>query len=126
MTSGNAAFYFIEMNTRIQVEHPVTEFVTGIDLVREMIRIAGGEPLRLKQGDIAMRGHAIEVRINAEDPDADFLPQPGTVGELHIPGGPGMRFDTMLYPGYRFRRSTIRCSASSSCGTTAARPPWRD
>ena len=94
------AFHFIEMNTRIQVEHPVSEFVTGIDLVREMLRIAGGEPLRLKQGDIAMRGHAIEVRINAEDPDADFRPQPGTVGELHIPGGPGVRFDTMIYPGY--------------------------
>ena len=94
------AFHFIEMNTRIQVEHPVSEFVTGVDLVREMLRIAGGEPLRLKQGDIAVRGHAIEVRINAEDPDADFRPQPGTVGELRIPGGHGVRFDTMLYPGY--------------------------
>ena len=94
------AFYFIEMNTRIQVEHPVTEFVTGIDLVREMLRIAGGEPLRQRQGDVALRGHAIEVRINAEDPAADFRPHPGSVGELRVPGGNGVRFDSMLYSGY--------------------------
>ncbi len=94
-------FYFIEMNTRIQVEHPVTEFVTGIDLVREMLLIAGGQPLRLKQEDIALRGHAIEVRINAEDPAKDFMPFPGRIGELAVPGGPGARFDTMLYAGYQ-------------------------
>ncbi len=93
-------FYFIEMNTRIQVEHPVTEFITGIDLVREMIRVAGGEALRFKQSDIIMRGHAIEVRINAEDPSKDFMPFPGVVGDLKIPGGPGVRFDSMLYAGY--------------------------
>ncbi len=93
-------FYFIEMNTRIQVEHPVTELVTGIDLVREMILIAGGEPLRLKQDDISVSGHAIECRINAEDPYNDFMPFPGVVTGLTVPGGPGVRFDTMLYPGY--------------------------
>ncbi len=93
-------FFFIEMNTRIQVEHPVTEMITGVDLVEEMIRIAGGEPLRLGQSDIAPRGHAIEVRINAEDPARDFRPAPGTVARLDVPGGFGVRFDTMLYPGY--------------------------
>jgi acetyl-CoA carboxylase biotin carboxylase subunit len=89
------------MNTRIQVEHPVTEMITGRDLVREMLRIASGEPLRWRQQDIACDGHAIEVRINAEDPDLDFRPAPGTVSALEIPGGPGVRFDTMLYPGYQ-------------------------
>ena len=94
-------FYFIEMNTRIQVEHPVTEMITGIDLVREMIRIAGGEPLRYQQSDIKKTGHAIEVRINAEDPAKDFMPGPGTISNLRIPGGVGTRFDTMLYDGYQ-------------------------
>ena len=92
-------WFFIEMNTRIQVEHPVTEMVTGIDLLHEMIRIAGGEPLRFSQSDIGRRGHAIEVRINAEDPARDFKPSPGTVRTLTVPGGFGVRFDTMLYPG---------------------------
>ena len=92
-------FFFIEMNTRIQVEHPVTEMITGVDLVREMIRIAGGEKLRFAQPDIAPRGHAIEVRINAEDAARDFRPSPGTVGALAVPGGFGVRFDTFLYPG---------------------------
>ncbi len=94
-------FYFIEMNTRIQVEHPVTEMITGIDLVREMIRVAGGEPLRFVQRDVRRNGHAIEVRINAEDPAEDFKPFPGTVSGLRIPGGAGTRFDTMLYDGYQ-------------------------
>ena len=94
-------FYFIEMNTRIQVEHPVTEMITGLDLVREMIRIAGGEPLRYTQNDVRMKGHAIEVRINAEDPAKNFMPAPGTIASLRVPGGPGVRFDTLLYQGYQ-------------------------
>jgi acetyl-CoA carboxylase biotin carboxylase subunit len=93
-------FFFLEMNTRIQVEHPVTEMITGIDLVAEMLRIAGGEPLRLRQSDIVVRGHAIEVRLNAEDPSRDFAPFPGTVSTLRVPGGPGVRFESMLYAGY--------------------------
>ena len=93
-------FYFIEMNTRIQVEHPVTEMITGVDLVREMIRIAGGEPLRFAQDDIRLKGHAIEVRICAEDPAKGFHPSPGTITDLRVPGGAGVRFDTMLYQGY--------------------------
>ncbi|WP_119388140.1 acetyl-CoA carboxylase biotin carboxylase subunit [Taklimakanibacter lacteus] len=94
-------FYFIEMNTRIQVEHPVTEFITGLDLVREMILIAGGARLRHQQKDIRRQGHAIEVRINAEDPAKNFMPFPGSVSGLRVPGGPGTRFDTMLYDGYQ-------------------------
>jgi acetyl-CoA carboxylase biotin carboxylase subunit len=94
-------FYFIEMNTRIQVEHPVTEMITGLDLVREMIRVAGGEPLSAAQDDVRMFGHAIEVRINAEDPAKNFMPAPGTVASLRVPGGPGTRFDTLLYQGYQ-------------------------
>ncbi len=94
-------YYFIEMNTRIQVEHPVTEAITGLDLLAEMIKIAGGERLSVQQDDISIRGHAIEVRINAEDPANNFMPFPGVVGDLRVPGGPGVRFDHMLYPGYQ-------------------------
>ena len=94
-------YYFIEMNTRIQVEHPVTEFVTGVDLIHEMINIADGQKLTLKQSDIDQRGHAIEVRINAEDPNNNFLPDPGAVSELTIPCGNGVRFDHFLYQGYQ-------------------------
>jgi acetyl-CoA carboxylase biotin carboxylase subunit len=93
-------YYFIEVNTRIQVEHPVTEMITGLDLVAQMFRIAGGEGLALRQDDIAVRGHAIEVRINAEDPAENFRPWPGQVLTLAVPEGPDIRFDTMLYAGY--------------------------
>jgi len=93
-------YYFIEMNTRIQVEHPVTEVVTGIDLVKEQIRIASGLRLEIKQRHIKINGHAIECRINAEDPEHNFMPSPGKVHGLCLPGGPGVRIDTHLYSGY--------------------------
>jgi acetyl-CoA carboxylase biotin carboxylase subunit len=92
-------FYFIEMNTRLQVEHPISEMLTGLDLVREQLRIAAGAPLGYTQRDIQLRGHAIECRINAENPD-DFRPSPGRISEYHAPGGPGVRVDSGLYQGY--------------------------
>lgn len=95
----NGEFYFIEMNTRIQVEHPVTEMITGVDLVKEQLRIASGLPLSIKQADIQVKGHAMECRINAEDPD-NFLPSPGKVDHLHSPGGLGVRWDSHVYGGY--------------------------
>jgi len=100
LVDKNKNFYFIEMNTRIQVEHPVTEMVTGIDVVKEQIKIAAGEKLSFKQEDVHMRGWAIECRINAEDPDHDFRPSPGTVTEYRLPGGPGVRVDSSVYSGY--------------------------
>ncbi|MCE1170204.1 MAG: acetyl-CoA carboxylase biotin carboxylase subunit [Azovibrio sp.] len=95
----NGEFYFIEMNTRVQVEHPVTEAITGIDIVQEQIRVAAGEKLRFKQRDISFRGHAIECRINAEDPYT-FVPFPGKISFYHPPGGPGIRVDSHIYQGY--------------------------
>jgi acetyl-CoA carboxylase biotin carboxylase subunit len=97
----NGKFYFIEMNTRIQVEHGVTEMVTGTDLIVEQIRVAMGEPLSFRQEDIQLRGHAIECRINAEIPEKNFMPSPGLVQKLHLPAGNGVRVDTGLYAGYR-------------------------
>lgn len=96
----NGAFYFIEMNTRIQVEHPVTELITGIDIVREQIRIASGELLGIEQSDISIQGHAIECRINAEDPKT-FVPCPGTISLYHAPGGPGVRMDSHIFSSYQ-------------------------
>ncbi len=92
-------FYFIEMNTRVQVEHPVTEMVTGVDIVREQLRVAGGEELSLSQDEVSIQGHSVECRINAEDPN-NFIPSPGKVGLFHAPGGPGVRVDSHLYSGY--------------------------
>lgn len=93
-------YYFMEMNTRIQVEHPVTEAVTGVDLIKEQIRIAAGEPLSIRQEDVRISGHAIECRINAENPDRNFMPCPGKIRELHLPGGNGVRVDTAVYNHY--------------------------
>ncbi|MBI2380536.1 MAG: acetyl-CoA carboxylase biotin carboxylase subunit [Gammaproteobacteria bacterium] len=96
----NGEFYFIEMNTRVQVEHPVTEIITGVDIIKEQLRIAGGLPLSFKQEDIKVKGHAIEARINAEDPHS-FVPCAGDIHRYHPPGGPGIRMDTHIYSGYR-------------------------
>jgi len=98
-------FYFMEMNTRLQVEHPVTEMVTGRDLVKDQIRVAGGEPLGYNQRDIKMNGVAIECRINAEDPEKNFAPSPGKVTAFHLPGGPGIRVDTHVFAGYTISSS---------------------
>ncbi|MFM2477959.1 acetyl-CoA carboxylase biotin carboxylase subunit [Celerinatantimonas sp. MCCC 1A17872] len=95
----NGNFYFIEMNTRIQVEHPVTEMVTGVDLVKEQLRIAAGQPLSISQDEVKISGHAVECRINAEDPDT-FIPSPGKIETFHAPGGPGVRWDSHIYSGY--------------------------
>ena len=95
----DGGFYFIEMNTRVQVEHPVTEMITGIDIVKEQLRIAAGQPLSFTQEEVKFRGHAFECRINAEDPKT-FLPSPGKVTTFHAPGGPGVRVDSHLYDGY--------------------------
>ncbi|GAA0726358.1 acetyl-CoA carboxylase biotin carboxylase subunit [Clostridium malenominatum] len=96
----NNQFYFMEMNTRIQVEHPITELVTGVDLIKEQIKIASGEKLSIIQEEVQMNGHSIECRVNAEDPSRDFMPSPGKVKILFMPGGPGVRVDTHLYDGY--------------------------
>jgi acetyl-CoA carboxylase biotin carboxylase subunit len=96
----NGEFFFIEMNTRLQVEHPVTEFITGVDIVREQIGIAAGAPLSIKQSEVRLRGHAVECRINAENPDT-FMPSPGTITQYHQPGGPGIRVDSHIFNNYR-------------------------
>ena len=101
LLDSNDEFYFMEMNTRVQVEHPVTEMVTGIDIIKEQIRIAAGEKLSFKQEDIVIRGVSIECRINAEDPRNNFIPSPGMIEELNIPGGFGVRVDTHIYQGYQ-------------------------
>ena len=101
LVDKNKDFYFMEMNTRIQVEHPVTEMVTGIDIIKEQIKIASGEKLEFKQKDITFTGHSMEVRINAEDPDKNFMPCAGTITGLHLPGGNGVRVDTAIYGGYK-------------------------
>ncbi|MBR6624510.1 MAG: acetyl-CoA carboxylase biotin carboxylase subunit [Ruminococcus sp.] len=100
LVDENRDFYFMEMNTRIQVEHPITEEVTGFDLVKAQIEVAAGLPLSVKQEDIRLRGHAIECRINAENPELDFRPSPGTITALYMPGGPGIRIDGAVYQGY--------------------------
>jgi acetyl-CoA carboxylase biotin carboxylase subunit len=100
LLDGEGNFYFIEINCRVQVEHPVTELLTGIDIIAEQIRLAAGEPLSVSQADVALRGHAIEFRINAEDPGDNFAPQTGVIENVSLPGGPGVRVDTHLYPGY--------------------------
>ena len=101
LMDGEQNFYMLEVNTRVQVEHPVTEMVTGVDIVKESIRVAAGEPLQYTQRDIKLRGHAIECRINAEDPDRDFMPSPGLIEKFSSPGGPGVRMDTHVRAGYR-------------------------
>ncbi|MGD0464754.1 MAG: acetyl-CoA carboxylase biotin carboxylase subunit [Tepidisphaeraceae bacterium] len=101
LVDGDGRFYLLEVNARIQVEHPVTEQVTGIDLIKEQIRIASGFPMSFKQKDVQPSGHAIECRINAEDPQRNFAPSPGLIEELRVPGGPGVRWDSHVYAGYR-------------------------
>lgn len=97
----NKDFYFMEMNTRVQVEHPITETITGVDIIKEQLRIASGEKLQYKQDDIKFTGHSLEARINAENPYKNFMPCPGEIKELHIPGGNGVRIDTAIYPRYK-------------------------
>jgi acetyl-CoA carboxylase biotin carboxylase subunit len=101
LVDNDQNFYLLEVNARIQVEHPVTEQVTGVDLIKEQIRIAAGLPMSFKQKEIPRLGHAIECRINAEDPERNFAPSPGVIGELRLPGGPGVRIDSHVYAGYR-------------------------
>lgn len=100
LVDKNKNFYFMEMNTRVQVEHPVTEMVTGVDIIKEQIKIASGEKLSYKQEDIKIKGHSMEVRINAENPEKNFMPAPGMITGLHLPGGNGIRVDTAIYDGY--------------------------
>ncbi|NEX20390.1 acetyl-CoA carboxylase biotin carboxylase subunit [Thiorhodococcus mannitoliphagus] len=116
----NGHFYFIEMNTRVQVEHPVTEMITGVDIVKEQILVAAGEPLRYAQEDITLRGHAIECRINAEDSET-FMPSPGKITDFHAAGGPGVRIETHIYSGY-----TVPCHYDSMIGKVITHGEDRD
>ena len=100
LVDKNNDYYFMEMNTRIQVEHPITEMRTGIDIVKEQIKIAAGESLKFKQEDVEFKGHTIECRINAENPNKNFMPSPGKIEGLHLPGGNGIRIDSAIYDGY--------------------------
>lgn len=100
LVDKNKDFYFMEMNTRVQVEHPVTEMVTGLDIIKEQIKIASGEKLSVSQKEITFTGHSLECRVNAEDPDKNFIPCPGKITELHLPGGNGIRVDSAIYAGY--------------------------
>ena len=100
LVDKNKNFYFMEMNTRVQVEHPITEIITGVDIIKEQIRITGGEKLSYKQNEINFNGHSLEVRINCEDPEKNFMPCPGNIIDMHLPGGNGIRVDTAIYCGY--------------------------
>jgi acetyl-CoA carboxylase biotin carboxylase subunit len=121
LVDSESNFYFIEVNARIQVEHPVTEMVTGIDLIKTQIQVASGEPLSFKQEDVQLRGAAIECRINAEDPAKNFRPSPGTIQQLVVPGGPGVRFDSHAYAGY-----TVSPFYDSMIGKLIVHQPTRD
>jgi len=120
LVDADTNFYFIEVNARIQVEHPVTEMVTGIDLVKQQIRIAAGEPLPFRQEDVVVRGHSIECRINSEDPDNDFRPSPGRINALRVPGGPGVRWDSHIEAGY-----TVPSNYDSLLGKLIVHGPTR-
>ncbi len=100
LVDKNRNFYFMEMNTRVQVEHPITEVTTGVDIIKEQIRIAGGEKLSYKQNEINFNGHSMEARINCENPEKNFMPCPGNIIDMHLPGGNGIRIDTAIYCGY--------------------------
>jgi acetyl-CoA carboxylase biotin carboxylase subunit len=116
----NEQFYFIEMNTRVQVEHPVTEMITGVDIIKEQLRIAAGKGLSVTQKDVRLQGHAIECRINAEDPKK-FTPSPGKINYFHAPGGPGIRMDSHVYSGY-----TVPPNYDSLIGKLIAYGPTRE
>ena len=134
LLDGDGRFYFMEMNTRIQVEHPVTEWVTGIDLIKEQIRIASGEPLGFTQNEIVLRGHAIECRINAECPKQNFRPSPGTITDVYFPGGNGVRIDSAVYRGYTvppwydsmLAKLIVMGKGSRRSDSTDAQCTWRD